>query len=82
MLAIKGGQKLIVQFRYEHLPNFCYVCGSLCHQEGGCELAISLMKKGVDRLKHWPYGNQKKAKDVEQGFPVTIDLVEAEIGET
>ena len=37
MLSVPSGGRVLAMFCYEHLPDFCYVCGKLNHQEQDCE---------------------------------------------
>ena len=46
MLSVPGGGRVLAMFRYEHLPDFCYVCGRLDHQEQDCEAVVRLKKEG------------------------------------
>ncbi|XVF71961.1 hypothetical protein PTKIN_Ptkin12aG0082300 [Pterospermum kingtungense] len=48
-----GGGKHLVAFRYEKLPDFCYMCGKLNHQESDCHIAISLKKEGKACLRQF-----------------------------
>ena len=38
--VVMGDQDYWVSFKYEQLPNFCYWCGLLTHDEKECELWI------------------------------------------
>ena len=33
IIKLEGGEKVWVNFRYEHLPNICYWCGCFDHGE-------------------------------------------------
>ena len=46
MLSVPGGGKVLAMFRYEHLPNFCYACGRLDHQEQDCNVVVRMKKEG------------------------------------
>ena len=60
------GKKTLVAFRYERLPDFCYVCGKLNHQEHECEEVIKMKKDG--RKIHREYGPWLRAEG--PGFQV------------
>lgn len=45
-LTVSGGGSQKVAFRYEKLPDFCYVCGILNHTEQDCPKAINRKKEG------------------------------------
>ena len=45
----RGGNELVI-FKYEKLPDFCYVCGRRDHQEIECDSALN-MKKLVERQR-------------------------------
>lgn len=42
------GNKLMVAFRYEKLPDFCYVYGRLTHIEQDCPVVIALKNDGKE----------------------------------
>ncbi|XVE52439.1 hypothetical protein DITRI_Ditri02bG0122400 [Diplodiscus trichospermus] len=43
-VVVEGGKKIRTTFKYERLPDFCYVCGMPDHQEQECNEAIRIMK--------------------------------------
>ena len=45
-VTILGGDNVIAVFKYEKLPDFCYMCGCLDHQENDCDKVVSLLKDG------------------------------------
>ena len=38
--------KVMAIFKYERLPDFCYVCGRLDHQELECDEVVRIKKTG------------------------------------
>ena len=46
----ESGNELIL-FKYEKLPDFCYVCGRLDHQEFKCDEALDMKKNGGRTIK-------------------------------
>ena len=38
LISLTNGSKSRVNFKYEHLPNVCYWCGRLEHNDRDCEL--------------------------------------------
>ncbi|XVF12342.1 hypothetical protein REPUB_Repub08aG0108400 [Reevesia pubescens] len=50
-ISLDRGNDLFVSFRFEKLPDFCYVCGHLDHQESECDIAFNMNKMvgGVSR---------------------------------
>ena len=61
MLSLAEGGKVLAMFRYERLPDFCYVCGCLDHQELDCDKVIQSKKRG--RKIQREYGNWMKAEN-------------------
>lgn len=41
-LSWTGGERRWVTFKWEKLPGFCYVCGSLCHLENDCDKLLHM----------------------------------------
>ena len=46
-------------FRYEQLPDFCYVCGKLDHQEYNCDVVVRLNE---GKKAHKEYGAWLRAE--------------------
>ena len=61
MLSLVEGGKVLAMFRYERLPDFCYVCGCLDHQELDCDMVIQSKKRG--RKIQREYGSWLKAEN-------------------
>ena len=40
LVSLANGDKVWVYFKYERLPNICYWCGRLDHDDKNCELWI------------------------------------------
>lgn len=47
------GKTSWVSFRYEKLPQFCFNCGHLVHDEKGCPVTRSTKLSSVDGTKQW-----------------------------
>ncbi|XVE99180.1 hypothetical protein REPUB_Repub03eG0175100 [Reevesia pubescens] len=43
-LALKDGMKIPIAFKYERLPDLCFVCGCLSHHETECDFAVEMKK--------------------------------------
>ncbi|XVF24670.1 hypothetical protein REPUB_Repub13aG0147300 [Reevesia pubescens] len=41
-VMLNGRDKIVVMFKYEKLPEFCYIYGRLDHQENNCATGISM----------------------------------------
>ncbi|XP_041003994.1 uncharacterized protein LOC121249349 [Juglans microcarpa x Juglans regia] len=44
-----------IRFAYERLPNFCYMCGKLGHQQKDCELSGNQDVRDTDKLPFGPW---------------------------
>lgn len=44
-VRVAGAEWTVVKFRYEKLPNLCFICGCIGHTEQACE---ELFRRGVD----------------------------------
>ena len=60
MLFVPRGSKVLAMFRYEHLPDFCYICGRLDHLEQDCDVVVRLKKKGKKAQRE--YGSWLRAE--------------------
>lgn len=40
LISLKDDKQLWVSFKYERLPNICYWCGRLMHDDRDCEIWI------------------------------------------
>ncbi|XVF29957.1 hypothetical protein REPUB_Repub16aG0015800 [Reevesia pubescens] len=43
-LTVRDGVRVVVLFKYERLPNICFVCGCLNHHESDCATAFSMKR--------------------------------------
>ncbi|OMO67876.1 reverse transcriptase [Corchorus capsularis] len=50
----------VVMFKYEKLPDFCFVCGCLTHIETECEIAYTMKKNTRKYIRQ--YGNWLRAE--------------------
>ncbi|XVF30293.1 hypothetical protein REPUB_Repub16aG0044300 [Reevesia pubescens] len=53
-LVVSGGKNVLVFFKYEHLPDLCYLCGWLDHYFMECDEAAQMKK--VLRVVQHEYG--------------------------
>ncbi|CAN1731167.1 hypothetical protein LINPERHAP1_LOCUS1148 [Linum perenne] len=49
-LRAEGGESLKCRFRYERLPNFCYICGRMGHIDRYCEVLFQVPEDKIVRL--------------------------------
>ena len=54
MVALDDNEEIWVSFKYEKLPNFCYWCGLVSHDEKDCE--VWLARKESTNTKPHEYG--------------------------
>ena len=55
MIKVKGGEKVWVNFRYEHLPNICYWCGYFDHSDKDRDIWIE--SKGSLHISSQQFGS-------------------------
>ncbi|CAN1768753.1 hypothetical protein LINPERHAP1_LOCUS10796 [Linum perenne] len=49
-VKLAGGIHGICKFHYERLPNFCYICGKICHIDRYCEGLFHVPENKIVRL--------------------------------
>ena len=54
VITLESGEKIWVSFKYERLPNICYWCGCLTHDDKNCELWIQ--SRGTLTTEQQQYG--------------------------
>ena len=47
VLSVARQDKVLATFRYERLPDFCYVCGRLDHLKTDCDEVVWMKKEGM-----------------------------------
>jgi len=55
----EGGKQVWISFKYEMLPNLCYWCGQLTHDDRDCELWID--SEGTLKVEQREFGPQLRA---------------------
>ena len=48
-----GGCSYWVNFKYEKLPLFCFYCGRVVHDRGGCPVQKQARVNAAEELKEW-----------------------------
>ena len=56
----EGGKQVWISFKYERLPNICYWCGRLTHDDRDCDLWID--SKGTLKLEQRDFGPHLRAQ--------------------
>ena len=59
LISLHDGKEIRVSFKYERLPNICYWCGRLTHDDRDCDLWIE--SKGTLRIDQREFGPQLRA---------------------
>ncbi|CAN1786023.1 hypothetical protein LINPERHAP1_LOCUS17090 [Linum perenne] len=49
-IRVEGGESFTCAFRYERLPNFCYICGKLGHIDRYCEVIFQVPEDQIVRM--------------------------------
>ena len=60
VITVENGKKSWVRFQYERLPNICYWCGSLNHNDRDCEVWIQ--SRGTLTSKQKQFGPHLRAE--------------------
>lgn len=58
-LSLSSGKRSWIQFKYDRLPDFCYVCGCLTHLEHDCDRVIHC--KLTNEEVSYDYGQSLRA---------------------
>ena len=38
LISLENGKQILISFKYERLPNLCYWCGRLTHDDKDCDI--------------------------------------------
>ncbi|CAN1780106.1 hypothetical protein LINPERHAP1_LOCUS14989 [Linum perenne] len=49
-VRVEGGKCITCTFRYERLPNFCYICGKIGHIDRYCEVLFQVPEEEIVRV--------------------------------
>ncbi|KAL8510587.1 hypothetical protein ACS0TY_017419 [Phlomoides rotata] len=75
-IATKGDRMAWIPFKFEKLPSFCFLCGTLGHMKRECDLAddrIDILTLPDDEL---PYGNWMKASPAKKASVILENMKE------
>lgn len=59
-MATSDGTRVWTDFRYEKLPDYCYICGCLDHNDKDCDRKLELKHEGKEVTRG--YGDYIRAK--------------------
>jgi len=59
LITLENGKQVWITFKYERLPNFCYWCGRLSHDDRDCELWIE--SEGTLKTEERQFGPRLRA---------------------
>ena len=54
LISLENGKQIWISFKYEQLPNLCYWCGRLTHDDKDCEIWID--SEGILKLEDRQFG--------------------------
>lgn len=55
-LNIAGSKHVWVTFKYEKIPDLCFVCGCLNHMKADCAMAVALHLSGKKVMRNYEKG--------------------------
>ncbi|KAL8555996.1 hypothetical protein ACS0TY_003708 [Phlomoides rotata] len=72
-IELGASKKIWIEFKYEKLPSFCYLCGTLGHLRKECDLAEGEI--GLDNIPETklPFGDWMRASPMKQAAVSTKD---------
>uniref|UniRef100_A0A7N2M4I4 DUF4283 domain-containing protein n=1 Tax=Quercus lobata TaxID=97700 RepID=A0A7N2M4I4_QUELO len=78
-VAFEDGLKGWIAFQYERLPNICFWCGMLSHDDKECELWLK--SKGTLSMDHQQLGHWIRASPFSPDFEAIIEELDKDISE-
>jgi hypothetical protein len=77
---VLGGKSSWVMFKYEKLPLFCFRCGCIVHEDGGCPIPRPSRMSTIEETKDWGVWLRaedpwKRWSDGSNGPPISIESV-------